>query len=91
MLHCTRQRADNVQQTHTLVHLYSISYMSGDPHLPRFMSYLSIFSFFMLVLVTADNFLQMFFGWEGAGLASYLVTKFWFTRLQCAGKLYLTV
>ncbi|RYX81881.1 NADH-quinone oxidoreductase subunit L, partial [bacterium] len=64
--------------------LYSISYMSGDPHLPRFMSYLSIFTFFMLCLVTADNFLQMFFGWEGVGLASYLLINFWFTRLQAS-------
>ncbi len=66
----------------SLVHIYSISYMSDDPHLPRFMSYLSIFTFFMLMLVTADNLLQMFFGWEGVGLASYLLINFWFTRLQ---------
>ena len=65
-----------VTSVSTLVHLYSISYMSGDPHLPRFMSYLSIFTFFMLTLVTADNFLQMFFGWEGVGLASYLLINF---------------
>jgi proton-translocating NADH-quinone oxidoreductase chain L len=68
----------------SLVHLYSISYMSQDPHIPRFMSYLSIFTFFMLMLVTADNFLQMFFGWEGVGLASYLLISFWFTRLQAS-------
>ncbi|KAL6766027.1 nad5 (mitochondrion) [Auxenochlorella protothecoides x Auxenochlorella symbiontica] len=68
----------------TLVHLYSISYMEADPHLPRFMAYLSIFTFFMLMLVTADNFLQMFFGWEGVGLASYLLINFWFTRLQAS-------
>lgn len=68
----------------SLVHLYSISYMEADPHLPRFMSYLSIFTFFMLMLVTADNFLQMFFGWEGVGLASYLLINFWFTRLQAS-------
>ena len=68
----------------TLVHLYSISYMGQDPHLPRFMSYLSIFTFFMLMLVTADNFLQMFFGWEVVGLASYLLINFWFTRLQAS-------
>lgn len=67
-----------------LVHLYSLSYMAGDPHIPRFMSYLSIFTFFMLMLVTADNFLQMFFGWEGVGLASYLLINFWFTRLQAS-------
>lgn len=68
----------------SLVHLYSISYMSGDAHIPRFMSYLSIFTFFMLTLVTADNFIQMFFGWEGVGLASYLLISFWFTRLQAS-------
>ncbi len=66
----------------SLVHLYSISYMAEDPHLPRFMSYLSLFTFFMLMLVTGDNFVQMFFGWEGVGLASYLLINFWFTRLQ---------
>nr|YP_009310490.1 NADH dehydrogenase subunit 5 [Pyramimonas parkeae]AOT98925.1 NADH dehydrogenase subunit 5 [Pyramimonas parkeae] len=66
----------------TCIHLYSISYMGEDPHLPRFMSYLSIFTFFMLVLVTADNFIQMFLGWEGIGLASYLLINFWVTRLQ---------
>ena len=63
------------------VHLYSISYMSHDPHIQRFLSYLSLFTFFMLILVTADNFLQMFVGWEGVGLASYLLISFWFTRL----------
>lgn len=66
----------------TLVHIYSVSYMSSDPHLPRFMSYLSIFTFFMLMLVTGDNLLVMFFGWEGVGLASYLLINFWFTRLS---------
>nr|WCH57792.1 NADH dehydrogenase subunit 5 [Hypnea flava] len=65
----------------TLVHLYSIVYMETDPHRPRFMSYLSVFTFFMLVLVTADNLLQMFLGWEGVGLASYLLINFWYTRL----------
>jgi len=65
-----------------LVHLYSIEYMSEDPHLPRFMSYLSLFTFFMLMLVTANNFMQMFFGWEGVGLASYLLINFWHTRIQ---------
>lgn len=65
----------------SLVHLYSISYMSMDPHLPRFMCYLSIFTFFMLILVTANNLVQMFLGWEGVGLASYLLINFWFTRL----------
>nr|BCY16101.1 NADH dehydrogenase subunit 5 [Trachynema groenlandicum] len=66
----------------TLVHLYSTEYMGGDPHLPRFMSYLSLFTFFMLILVTADNFVQMFVGWEGVGLCSYLLINFWFTRIQ---------
>ena len=65
-----------------LVHFYSISYMSSDPHLPRFMSYLSLFTFFMLILVTANNFLQMFVGWEGVGLSSYLLINFWFTCIQ---------
>ena len=66
----------------TLVHLYSTEYMSHDPHLPRFMSYLSLFTFFMLILVTADNFVQMFVGWEGVGLCSFLLINFWFTRIQ---------
>jgi NADH-ubiquinone oxidoreductase chain 5 len=65
-----------------LVHLYSIEYMSHDPHLPRFMSYLSLFTFFMLILITGDNFIQMFVGWEGVGLCSYLLINFWFTRIQ---------
>ena len=66
----------------SLVHLYSTEYMSHDPHLPRFMSYLSLFTFFMMILVTADNFVQMFVGWEGVGLCSYLLINFWFTRIQ---------
>jgi NADH-ubiquinone oxidoreductase chain 5 len=65
-----------------LVHLYSIGYMSSDPHISRFMAYLSLFTVFMLFLVTADNFIQMFLGWEGVGLSSYLLINFWFTRLQ---------
>jgi len=65
-----------------LVHIYSIEYMSHDPHLARFMSYLSLFTFFMLILISADNFLQMFVGWEGVGLCSYLLINFWFTRIQ---------
>ena len=65
-----------------LVHLYSCSYMGGDPHIQRFMSYLSLFTFFMLMLVSADNFVQLFFGWEGVGLCSYLLISFWYTRLQ---------
>ncbi len=63
-----------------LVHVYSIGYMSHDPHIPRFFSYLSLFTFFMLSLVTSDNFLQLFFGWEGVGLASYLLIGFWFKK-----------
>jgi NADH-ubiquinone oxidoreductase chain 5 len=66
----------------SLVHLYSTSYMREDPHLPRFLSFLSLFTFFMILLVTADNFLQMFVGWEGVGLSSYLLINFWFTRIQ---------
>jgi NADH-ubiquinone oxidoreductase chain 5 len=65
-----------------LVHLYSIEYMGHDPHVSRFMSYLSLFTFFMLILVTADNFLQMFVGWEGVGLCSFLLINFWYTRIQ---------
>ena len=71
-----------ISSVSSLVHIYSISYMSEDPHLPRFMSYLSIFTFFMVMLVTGDNLLVMFFGWEGVGLASYLLINFWFTRLS---------
>nr|YP_009647127.1 NADH dehydrogenase subunit 5 [Chloropicon maureeniae]QBX98811.1 NADH dehydrogenase subunit 5 [Chloropicon maureeniae] len=71
-----------VTSVSTMVHFYSIGYMGGDPHLSRFMSYLSLFTFFMLMLVTGDNFIQMFLGWEGVGLASYLLINFWFTRLQ---------
>lgn len=66
----------------SLVHIYSTGYMSNDPHLPRFMSYLSLFTFFMLILVTADNILQLFIGWEGVGLCSYLLINFWYTRIQ---------
>lgn len=66
----------------TLVHIYSSGYMSNDPHVPRFMSYLSLFTFFMLILVTADNFIQLFLGWEGVGLCSYLLISFWYTRIQ---------
>ena len=65
-----------------LVHLYSTEYMSADPHIQRFMAYLSFFTFFMIMLVTADNFLQMFLGWEGVGLCSYLLINFWYGRLQ---------
>ncbi len=66
----------------SLVHVYSASYMENDPHIPRFMSYLSLFTFFMCMLVTADNLVQMFFGWEGVGCASYLLINFWWTRVQ---------
>ena len=59
-----------------LVHLYSIEYMSHDPHLSRFMSYLSLFTFFMMILITADNYIQMFVGWEGVGLSSYLLIQY---------------
>src|ERR1700744_1102252 len=64
----------------SLVHLYSIGYMHEDPHRPRFFSYLSLFTFAMLMLVTANNFLQLFFGWEGVGLASYLLIGFWYQK-----------
>lgn len=64
------------------VHLFSTSYMNGDPHLPRFMSYLSLFTFFMVVLVTSNNLIQLFIGWEGVGLCSYLLIGFWYTRIQ---------
>ena len=63
------------------VHLYSTTYMSHDPHLSRFMAWLSFFTFFMLILVTSDNFFQLFLGWEGVGLCSYLLINFWFTRI----------
>ncbi|MDW5317726.1 NADH-quinone oxidoreductase subunit L [Rhizobium sp. PL01] len=63
-----------------LVHLYSIGYMHHDPHRPRFFAYLSLFTFAMLMLVTSDNLLQMFFGWEGVGLASYLLIGFWYKK-----------
>jgi NADH-ubiquinone oxidoreductase chain 5 len=66
----------------SLVHLYSTEYMINDPHLSRFMFYLSLFTFFMLILVSADNYVQMFVGWEGIGLCSYLLINFWFTRIQ---------
>lgn len=64
-----------------LVHVYSIGYMSHDPHNQRFFSYLSLFTFMMIILVTANNFLLMFVGWEGVGVCSYLLVSFWFTRI----------
>ena len=69
-----------VNTVSSLVHIYSIGYMSHDPYQPRFFAYLSLFTFAMLMLVTADNLLQMFFGWEGVGLASYLLIGFWYQR-----------
>lgn len=66
----------------TLVHLYSTEYRAEDPHLPRFRAYLSFFTFFRLRLVTAENFVQRFVGWEGVGLCSYLLINFWFGRIQ---------
>ncbi len=63
-----------------MVHVYSIGYMSHDASIPRFFAYLSLFTFFMLMLVTADNFVQLFFGWEGVGLASYLLIGFWYEK-----------
>ena len=69
-----------VTSVSALVHIYSIGYMNQDPHKPRFMSYLSLFTFSMLCLVVSDNFLQLFFGWEGVGLCSYLLIGFWFKR-----------
>jgi len=64
----------------SIIHYYSIGYMDHDPHKTRFMSYLSLFTFSMLTLVTADNFLQLFFGWEGVGLCSYLLIGFWYKK-----------
>jgi len=65
----------------SLVHIYSIGYMSHDPHNQRFFSYLSLFTFMMIILVTSNNFLLMFVGWEGVGICSYLLVSFWFTRI----------
>lgn len=65
-----------------LVHLYSWDYMKNDPHFARFMAYLSLFTFFMIVLLSANNFIVMFIGWEGVGLSSYLLINFWYTRIQ---------
>lgn len=65
----------------SLVHVYSIGYMSNDPHNQRFFSYLSLFTFMMIILVTSNNFLLMFVGWEGVGICSYLLVSFWFTRI----------
>lgn len=67
-----------------LVHLYSVNYMNTDPHNPRFFSYLSLFTFFMILLVSGDNYLILFMGWEGVGIMSFLLISFWFTRIQAA-------
>ena len=64
----------------SIIHFYSIGYMDHDPHKTRFMAYLSLFTFSMLTLITADNFLQLFFGWEGVGLCSYLLIGFWYKK-----------
>ena len=69
-----------VTSVSSLVHIYSIGYMSHDPHKPRFMAYLSLFTFAMLMLVTSDNFIQLFFGWEGVGLCSYFLIGFWYKK-----------
>ncbi|MFC3323920.1 NADH-quinone oxidoreductase subunit L [Mesorhizobium cantuariense] len=69
-----------VNTVSALVHIYSIGYMHHDPNRPRFFAYLSLFTFAMLMLVTADNLVQMFFGWEGVGLASYLLIGFWYKK-----------
>ncbi|TIP04952.1 MAG: NADH-quinone oxidoreductase subunit L, partial [Mesorhizobium sp.] len=69
-----------VNTVSALVHIYSIGYMHHDPNRPRFFAYLSLFTFAMLMLVTADNLIQMFFGWEGVGLASYLLIGFWYKK-----------
>lgn len=66
----------------SLVHLYATGYMSHDPHQPRFFSYLSMFTFFMIILVTADNYLVMFIGWEMIGVSSYLLISFWYMKLE---------
>ncbi len=63
-----------------MIHIYSVGYMAHDKSVPRFMAYLSLFTFFMLMLVTSDNFVQLFFGWEGVGLTSYLLIGFWYER-----------
>jgi NADH-quinone oxidoreductase subunit L len=73
-----------VSTVSALIHVYSVGYMAHDRSVPRFMSYLSLFTFFMLALVSADNFLQLYFGWEGVGLVSYLLIGYWYTRPSAA-------
>lgn len=68
-----------------MVHIYSMSYMSSDPHKERFFSYLSLFTGFMLILVASDNYLMLFIGWEGIGICSYLLINFWYSRLEANG------
>lgn len=75
----------------SLVHVYSISYMSHDPHNQRFFSYLSLFTFMMILLVTANNYLIMFVGWEGVGVCSYLLVNFWFTRIAAKPKFFICI
>ena len=66
----------------TVIHIYSVDYLSSDPHNQRFFSYLSLFTFFMLLLASGANYFVMFVGWEGIGIVSYLLINFWFTRIQ---------
>jgi len=72
----------------TLVHIFSLNYMAGEPHLSRFLGYLGLFTFFMLILVTSPNLVQLFIGWEGVGVCSYLLINFWSTRLLAAQSAY---
>ena len=72
----------------SLVHIFSLNYMGNDPHLSRFLGYLGLFTFFMLILVTAPNLIQLFIGWEGVGVCSYLLINFWSTRLMAAQSAY---
>ena len=69
-----------VTSVSAVVHIYSLGYMSDDKNLPKFLSYLSLFTFFMLALISADNFLQLFFGWEGVGLCSYLLIGYYYEK-----------
>jgi NADH:ubiquinone oxidoreductase subunit 5 (subunit L)/multisubunit Na+/H+ antiporter MnhA subunit len=71
-----------VNSVSCVVHFFSAGYMSSDPHVVRFMSYISFFTLFMLILVSGDNLVQVFLGWEGVGLCSYLLISFWYTRVD---------